>query len=38
VSWQIIPNILPKMLTEHDTEKSQKVMQAMLQMKKIDIA
>ncbi len=35
-SWQIIPNILPKLLSDPDGAKSGKVMQAMMQMKKID--
>jgi predicted 3-demethylubiquinone-9 3-methyltransferase (glyoxalase superfamily) len=37
VSWQIVPSILGKMLTDPDPAKSQRVMKAMLQMKKIDI-
>ena len=37
VSWQIIPKILIDMLSDTDEEKSQRAMQAMLQMKKIDI-
>jgi predicted 3-demethylubiquinone-9 3-methyltransferase (glyoxalase superfamily) len=37
VSWQIIPEALPQLLFDHDAAKSQRVMQAMLQMKKIDI-
>jgi predicted 3-demethylubiquinone-9 3-methyltransferase (glyoxalase superfamily) len=37
VSWQIIPTALPELLNDPDPEKSQRVMQAMLQMKKIDI-
>ena len=37
VSWQIVPTILIKMLKDNDSEKSQKVMKAMLQMKKINI-
>ena len=37
VSWQIIPPILGEMLNDEDEEKSQRVMQAMLQMDKIDI-
>src|SRR5262249_17223701 len=32
VSWQIIPPILGEMLNDEDEEKSQRVMQAMLQM------
>ena len=38
LSWQIIPTILGKLLGDKDTAKAQRVMQAMLQMKKIDIA
>ncbi len=37
VSWQIVPTALPELLNHPDPEKSQRVMQAMLQMKKIDI-
>ncbi len=38
VSWQIIPTALPKLLTDEDADKANRVMTAMLQMKKIDIA
>ncbi len=38
LSWQIIPRILGELLGDEDPEKSKRVMQAMLQMKKIDIA
>jgi predicted 3-demethylubiquinone-9 3-methyltransferase (glyoxalase superfamily) len=37
VSWQIVPTALPRLLGNPDREKSQRVMQAMLQMKKIEI-
>ncbi|MFO7526559.1 MAG: VOC family protein [Ignavibacteriaceae bacterium] len=37
VSWQITPTILTKYLVDKDAEKSQRVMQTMLQMKKIVI-
>ena len=37
LSWQIVPTILPKMLKDKDTEKSQRVMKAMLQMHKLDV-
>jgi predicted 3-demethylubiquinone-9 3-methyltransferase (glyoxalase superfamily) len=37
VSWQIIPRVLGEMLRDEDAEKSQRVMNAMLQMSKIDI-
>ncbi len=38
LSWQIIPTVLGKLLSDKDAAKSQRAMQAMLQMKKIDIA
>jgi predicted 3-demethylubiquinone-9 3-methyltransferase (glyoxalase superfamily) len=37
VSWQIVPTALPELLSKTDPETSQRVMEAMLQMKKIDI-
>ncbi|MBA2568679.1 MAG: VOC family protein [Actinobacteria bacterium] len=37
VSWQIIPRALGEMLNDEDAEKSQRVMEAMLQMTKIEI-
>ena len=37
VSWQIVPTVLPKMLQDKDAKKSQRVMKALLQMKKLDI-
>jgi len=37
LSWQIVPIILNELLGDPDPEKSERVMQAMLQMKKIDI-
>ena len=37
LSWQIIPTVLGKLLQDKDPEKSKRVMQAMLQMDKIDI-
>jgi predicted 3-demethylubiquinone-9 3-methyltransferase (glyoxalase superfamily) len=37
VSWQIIPKGLIELLGEPDPKKSERVMQAMLQMKKLDI-
>jgi predicted 3-demethylubiquinone-9 3-methyltransferase (glyoxalase superfamily) len=37
VSWQIVPRVLGEMLSDEDPEKAQRVMQAMLQMTKIDI-
>ena len=38
VSWQIIPSILGKLLGDKDAEKARRVMQAMLQKDKLDIA
>jgi predicted 3-demethylubiquinone-9 3-methyltransferase (glyoxalase superfamily) len=38
VSWQIVPTVLGEMLQDKDAEKSERVMKAMLQMKKIDIS
>lgn len=38
VTWQIVPSILGKLLHDPDPVKSQRVMQAMLQMGKLDIA
>lgn len=38
VSWQIIPTALGELLGDPDPVKSSRVMQAMLKMKKIDIA
>ncbi|MGH3014223.1 MAG: VOC family protein [Gaiellaceae bacterium] len=37
VSWQIIPRVLGELLNDEDPEKSKRVMQAMLQMGKIEI-
>lgn len=37
VSWQIVPAVLPEMMRDPDPEKSGRAMEAMLQMKKIDI-
>jgi len=38
LSWQIVPTILSKLLADKDAKKSQRVMKAMLQMQKLDIA
>jgi two-component system sensor histidine kinase QseC len=38
LSWQIIPNALPKLLHDKDPQKSKRVMQALLKMIKIDTA
>jgi len=37
LSWQIVPTILGEMLSDPDPKKAERVMKAMLQMKKIDI-
>jgi predicted 3-demethylubiquinone-9 3-methyltransferase (glyoxalase superfamily) len=37
VSWQVVPRVLIEMVGEPDSERSQRAMTAMLQMKKIDI-
>ena len=37
VSWQVVPGVLPEMISDPDSKKSERAMQAMLQMKKIDI-
>lgn len=38
LSWQITPTVLPEMLQDEDPEKAERVMAAMLAMRKIDIA
>ena len=38
VSWQIIPSVLGKLFGDKDRAKAGRAMQAMLQMKKLDIA
>jgi predicted 3-demethylubiquinone-9 3-methyltransferase (glyoxalase superfamily) len=37
LSWQVVPTALPKLLKDPDPAKAQRVMKAMLQMKKIEI-
>jgi predicted 3-demethylubiquinone-9 3-methyltransferase (glyoxalase superfamily) len=37
VSWQVVPTALPRLLQDPDREKAQRVMSAMLTMKKIEI-
>jgi predicted 3-demethylubiquinone-9 3-methyltransferase (glyoxalase superfamily) len=37
VSWQVIPTALPRLLEQPDAEKAQRVMQAMMGMKKLVI-
>lgn len=38
VSWQVIPDALPRMIGDDDREAANRAVQAMLKMKKIDIA
>src|SRR6476660_1169565 len=37
VSWQVVPTVLIKMLQDKDSNKTERVMKAMLQMHKLDI-
>ncbi|MGZ8449243.1 MAG: VOC family protein [Candidatus Deferrimicrobiaceae bacterium] len=38
VSWQIVPSVIGELLSDPDPATSERVMQALLQMKKLDIA
>ena len=38
LSWQIVPNALPRLLKDPDREKAQRVVAAMLTMRKLDVA
>jgi predicted 3-demethylubiquinone-9 3-methyltransferase (glyoxalase superfamily) len=38
LSWQIVPTVLSDMMQDKDPEKTNRVMEAVLQMKKLDIA
>ena len=38
LSWQIVPDIVPKLLGDHKSAKSQRAMAAMMEMAKPDIA
>jgi predicted 3-demethylubiquinone-9 3-methyltransferase (glyoxalase superfamily) len=37
LSWQIVPTVLSKLMTDPDPARSKRVFQAMMQMKKLDI-
>jgi predicted 3-demethylubiquinone-9 3-methyltransferase (glyoxalase superfamily) len=37
VSWQVVPAMIMELLSDSDREKSRRVMQAVLQMKKLDL-
>lgn len=38
VAWQVVPEILPKLICDADQEAGRRAQQAMMQMRKIDIA
>ena len=38
LSWQIVPRILPRLLSDPDRAKAQRVMTAMLKMSRLDVA
>ena len=38
LSWQVVPTVLPVLLSDPDAAKAQRTMQAMLNMDKLDIA
>jgi predicted 3-demethylubiquinone-9 3-methyltransferase (glyoxalase superfamily) len=38
LSWQVVPTVLVEMMSDPDREKSDRAMEAMLKMKKLDIA
>jgi predicted 3-demethylubiquinone-9 3-methyltransferase (glyoxalase superfamily) len=38
LSWQIVPTVLGEMMNDKDPKKSQRVMKALLRMKKLDVA
>lgn len=38
LSWQVVPTVLGKLMQDKDAAKAGRVMQAMMQMEKIDIA
>ncbi len=37
LSWQVVPTVIPKMMTDADPAKSDRVMNAVLKMRKLDI-
>ena len=37
MTWQIVPTVLGELMSDPDPAKAQRVMQAMLQMTKLDI-
>ena len=38
LSWQVVPTAIPRMMTDPDRAKSARVMNAFMQMKKLDLA
>ncbi len=38
VSWQVVPQVLPQMLTDADGDKRERAMSALMAMKKFDVA
>ena len=38
LSWQIVPRILPRLIADPDRAKAKRVMSAMMDMKKLDVA
>jgi len=38
LSWQVVPSALPRLLSDSDREKAQRVMASMLRMSKLEIA
>jgi predicted 3-demethylubiquinone-9 3-methyltransferase (glyoxalase superfamily) len=38
LSWQIVPTVLPELLADPDPQKAERVMRAMMSMKKIEIS
>jgi len=38
VSWQVVPTILERLVSDKDPQRTQRVMGALMQMKKLDIA
>ncbi len=38
LSWQVVPSAIPKMMSDPDTKKSARVMNAFMTMKKLDLA
>jgi predicted 3-demethylubiquinone-9 3-methyltransferase (glyoxalase superfamily) len=38
LSWQVVPSAIPRMMTDADSAKSDRVMSAFMKMKKLDVA